>query len=147
MFDPSCWCLNGGFLKWKIPKSPWLSVPKWCKKWMTTGGYPQFRTPPNDHPWWFEGHFFFGCSAAQVMGGVVSLNSYIWVQQTPFDGSAQSGPTQAWRRDESRWKHQAIVASSNLLGYSNYVYLKLSKVISIVVSVVISIVISKAITL
>lgn len=29
-----------------------------------------------------------------VMGGVVSLNSYIRVQQTPFDGSAQSGPTQ-----------------------------------------------------
>ena len=30
----------------------------------------------------------------QVMGGVVSLESYIKVHETPFDGSPESGPTQ-----------------------------------------------------
>ena len=145
MFDPSRWCLNGGFSKWKIPKSPWLSVAKWFFKhgWRLGGilNLSQFRTPPNDHPWWFEnfeGHVFFRLisSAVQPQKG----HGWCGVFELLHPGAADAlrwlsaewpnpGVTTFRVTSHVGRKHQAIVALSNLLGYSNYVYLKLSKVI------------------
>ena len=37
---------HGGFQKWMIPKSPWVSILKWSNFWMIWGTY--FRQPPTD---------------------------------------------------------------------------------------------------
>ena len=40
-----CPCACGGFLQWRIPKSPWGSILNLLKTWMISG-YPDFRKPP-----------------------------------------------------------------------------------------------------
>ena len=61
--------------------------PSKSKSWQTTpsGVGTKAKNPPVGKP---------ANRSAQVMGGVVSLQSFIQVHDTPFDGTEASGPTQ-----------------------------------------------------